>query len=128
MKTIEIDVEVFAAIWRHHQAGDRNENDILRRQFLVERKPLVKLAGNRRRWIDDILDAFTSLGGKGYYADIYREVRKLRIAGGHRLPPSSDAIIRREIENHSSDSQAFLGKRDLFRAPKGIGEGYWELR
>ena len=37
MRTIEVDEEVFAEIWRKHHSGDRNENSILRRVFGLDR-------------------------------------------------------------------------------------------
>lgn len=56
--------------------------------------------------------------------DIYAEVRKLRLAPH---PATLDAIIRRTIEQHSSDSEAFDGD-DLFYSVDGLGGGVWGLR
>jgi len=80
------------------------------------------------RWIDDVVDAMKQLGGKATYSDLYQEVRRIRLAEGRSLPPSTEAIIRREVENHAAESQAFTNVADLFYAPEGIGAGIWALR
>jgi hypothetical protein len=38
------------------------------------------------------------------------------------------AIVRRELEYNSSDSESYQGRHDLFYSVKGIGEGVWGLR
>jgi hypothetical protein len=129
-KQIQVDIAVYAAIWRNHMNGDQNENDILRRILAAGPLPvaLVKKITRKRKWIDDVLEGILLLGGKGYYSEIYQSVKETRIRNGSRIPKSFEAIIRREIENHSSDSEVYLGKRDLFTAPKGLGAGYWSVR
>lgn len=129
-RQIQVDVAVYAAIWRNHVVGDESENDILRRVFSVENKPVTLgiAVAKKRKWIDDVFDGISAIGGKGYYSEIYTSVKAMRLRGGHKIPKSFEAIVRREIENHSSDSEAYMGKRDLFTAPKGLGAGYWALR
>ena len=129
-KQIQVDISVYAAIWRNHMNGDQNENDILRRILAAGSASAAskdKIA-RKRKWIDDVLEGILALGGKGYYSDIYKSVKETRIRNGSRIPKSFEAIIRREIENHSSDSKVYLGKRNLFAAPKGLGAGYWVVR
>ena len=75
-------------------------------------------------WINDIVKAFENLGGIAPYSKLYEEVRRLRKGS---LPESWKAIIRREVEMHSSDSEVFSGK-DLFYSASGIGKGIWGLR
>ena len=80
-------------------------------------------------WIDYILEAFRNLGGEARLSEIYDEVKKLRLANSASLSRTWKATVRREIEQNSSDSEAFVGNRgDLFYAPKGKGRGVWALR
>jgi predicted restriction endonuclease len=76
------------------------------------------------KWRDDVLTALQNLGGQGHLSEIYGEVRKVR--GG--LPPSWEAIVRRELEHNSTDSESYQGRHDLFRSAQGIGAGFWALR
>ncbi|MBZ9957754.1 hypothetical protein [Mesorhizobium sp. BR1-1-14] len=129
-RQIQVDVAVYAAIWRNHATGDQNENDILKRILAAGSSPekLGKKSMKKRKWIDDVLDGVSALDGRGYYPEIYASVKETRLRNGFRIPRTFEAIIRREIENHSSDSEAYLGKKDLFTAPNGLGAGYWAIR
>ena len=133
MRTIEISTAVFAAIWAVRKNGEETENDILSRMLgLSQPRPMPVgrsiQTGHKVRWIDDVLAAFDVLGGRASYADLYKSVREIRAAAGRSLPASTDAIIRREVENHASQSDAFTHKDDLFEAPLGLGAGVWALR
>lgn len=76
-------------------------------------------------WIDDITAALQTLGGAGAYEEIYAEVAPRR----RNLPPSWQEIVRRTIQQHSSDSSAYAsGRADLFHSVRGIGQGFWALR
>lgn len=79
-------------------------------------------------WRDDVVSALTRLGGEAHLDDIYTEVAEIRNARGATLPPSYQAIVRREIEYNSSDSASYQGRLDLFFSVHGIGEGVWALR
>lgn len=79
-------------------------------------------------WRDDIVDGLKRLGGEADLGEIYRVVRDIRKKAGRTLPASTDAVIRRELENNSSDSESFTAQRDLFRSVNGIGGGRWALR
>lgn len=79
-------------------------------------------------WLEDITIALRNLGGTAKYADLYAEIEDNRDA---QLSPAWQEIVRRTIQNHSSDSRAFNGNssgRDLFFAVEGIGKGIWGLR
>lgn len=131
LRQIEVDTAVYAAIWKNHSPSDQNENDILRRILMVKSDTTLTKAPplkKKRKWIDDVVDGFLIIGGGGYYSEIYASVRAARLDSGYGIPQSFEAIVRREIENHSSDSEAYLGKKDLFTASKGLGAGYWTLR
>jgi len=79
-------------------------------------------------WRDDVKGALEQLGGVAPLAKIYEQVRSIRRAAGRRIPPSHDAIVRRELEYNSSDSDSFTGRFDWFKAAEGIGAGIWALR
>jgi predicted RNase H-like nuclease len=66
------------------------------------------------------IEGGTHIGGRSY-----AQLRKIR---PEPHPDSFEAIIRRELESHSSDSEAFSGKHDLFYSVDGIGGGTWGLR
>jgi len=44
------------------------------------------------------------------------------------LPVNLEAIVRRELENNSSDAGAYAGRHDLFKTVHGLGNGFWALR
>lgn len=75
-------------------------------------------------WTDDIKQALINLDGFGHYTAIYTEIEKCR----NNLSKDWHAVLRRTIQQHSSDSQSWLGKRDLFYSVDGIGRGVWGLR
>jgi hypothetical protein len=75
-------------------------------------------------WAEDIVTALRRLGGTGTYDEIYSEVAGIR----PYLPPTWKEIIRRQIEDMSSDSEGFKGKADLFYSVEGLGQGVWGLR
>lgn len=80
------------------------------------------------KWVEDIEIALRNLGGTAKYADLYAEIEQTREA---ELSPAWQEIVRRTIQNHSSDSQAFNAHgnaQDLFFAVEGIGKGIWGLR
>jgi hypothetical protein len=78
-------------------------------------------------WVDDVKNIMLHLG-KATLHTIYQEVRKLRRAAGRTLPPSFEAVVRRTLEENSSDSDSFKGRQDLFYMPEGKGAGVWALR
>lgn len=79
-------------------------------------------------WSQSVEDALLNLGGVASLRDIYAEVRRLRSSTGETVPPSIDAVIRKELEYNSSDSSNWTNKRDLFYSVDGIGNGVWGLR
>jgi hypothetical protein len=142
MRTVQLDTDVFAKIWAHRTEGEETENEILRRLLGSARQERALDAGAKRpsvpvgvpptrgriRWRDDVMQALVDLGGAATLDEIYRKVRSIRRAAGRSLPPSTDAVIRRELENNSSDSEAFTRERDWFEMPQGKGAGIWSIR
>ena len=79
-----------------------------------------------RLWLDEIKDALRELGGKGHLQDIYRKIQQ---RNRMNLDYATwENTIRRTIEQHSSDSDAFEGRSDDFYSVEGIGKGVWGLR
>src|SRR5688500_15092241 len=76
-------------------------------------------------WRDAVADALRRLGGSGTLPEIYREIPTNPPT---QLTPSWQSIVRRILQQYSSDSQEWLGRQDLFTAPGGIGSGRWALR
>jgi len=76
-------------------------------------------------WKEDIVQALYNLNGKAHLSNIYKEVEKLR---KDNLNPTWDRTVQRELESNSSDSEAFLGKEDIFYSVEGKGKGVWGLR
>ncbi len=76
-------------------------------------------------WRDDVYNALRNIGGKGSLAEIYDAVESLR---GDDLPNSFKAIVRRELEYNSSDSESHKERFNLFYSVQGIGSGIWGLR
>lgn len=79
-------------------------------------------------WRHDVVEALRSLGGQATLERIYREVERIRRSRGANLPPSTEAIVRRELEYNSSDSSSYTGRYDLFFSVDGLGSGIWGLR
>lgn len=75
-------------------------------------------------WDEDIVTALENLGGSASYDDLYSEIEKLRAT----LPDSWKAIVRRRVQDLSSDSAGFKGGEDLFFSVEGLGAGVWGLR
>ncbi|WP_336706708.1 HNH endonuclease [Oerskovia sp. USHLN155] len=75
-------------------------------------------------WTEDIVDGLRALGGTGTLSDIYSAVGPLRPT----LPESWRDIIRRNIQDRSSDSAGYRGAQDLFFSVSGLGAGVWGLR
>ncbi len=96
----------------------------------IERKSffeLLKMTGKKDKlWIEDIKEAFNSLGREASLKEIYSEVKKIR--KNINLNQDWQAIVRREIGENSSDTKYWKKKSDLFYNVYGLGEGYWGLR
>jgi len=76
-------------------------------------------------WKEDIILALKNLNGCAHLSDIYKEIKKIR---KENLNPTFDRTIQRELENYSSDSDAFTKKDDIFYMVEGKGKGVWGLR
>jgi hypothetical protein len=79
-------------------------------------------------WRDDVRVSLERIGGKASLHSIYAEVRALRRGTRRSIPTAFEAVVRKTLEENSSDSDAFRGAQDLFRMPEGKGAGIWALR
>ena len=77
------------------------------------------------RQLEIIQLAITRLGGKAHYTSIYAAYEEIT---GQPLTDGVKAGIRKCIEDHSSDSENFKGKGDIFYSVAGKGRGVWGIR
>src|SRR3989338_7614904 len=110
MRNIAISTEVFSLIWAQRRPPEETENEILLR-ILTSMRPLSDEAA----------------GANQLSHSIYREVECIRREAGRSIPKTLEAVIRRTLEDHSSDSANYRGV-DLFGLPEGHGKGIWALR
>lgn len=66
----------------------------------------------------------TNLGGTARYRNLYDELYRMR---GGDVPRTFEEVVRRTIQNYSSDSNGFRGT-DLFYSVEGKSKGHWGLR
>jgi hypothetical protein len=76
-------------------------------------------------WLEDVVEYFRALGGSIHYSDLNRYIES---NSRRQLPKSWEEIVRRTIEENSSDSDAWKRRLDLFRSVEGKGSGTWALR
>lgn len=86
----------------------------------------IHSAGRTMIWREYVRDALGRLGGEAKLSDIYAEVRRLRREDGRTLPRHLAAVVRKELELNSPDSQVYAN-RDWFRMARSRGEGVWRL-
>lgn len=73
-------------------------------------------------WKDDVATALINLGKESSLEEIYIQIESIR----SNLGPNYKARVRATLEENSSDSEAWLGKDDLFRMVEK-GTGIWDL-
>lgn len=75
--------------------------------------------------LEATIETLKNLGGKAAYAEIYEEYENVV---QHSITKNQQAGIRKCIEIHSSDSDVYNGKDDIFYSVFGKGKGVWGLR
>lgn len=105
----------------------RNPTDVSRRSSMHSGSA-ARAVSAEPRWVDDVVSALQTLGGKAHLSDIYRIVKDIRLRRGASIPESLEAVVRKELEYHSSDSESYTGIEDLFYMVEGKGKGVWGLR
>lgn len=84
-------------------------------------------SSSERTWAEDLVQYFRDLGGEAHYSDLYKHIE----ANPRRaLGKEWQAVVRRTIEEHSSDTTVWPKRRlpDLFYSVDGLGGGKWALR
>lgn len=78
-------------------------------------------------WLVEIIESMKEIGGYGNYKNIYEKIEE---RGNKDISnrKSWKAAVRAAIETHSSDSDVFNGKDDIFYSVCGKGRGIWGLR
>lgn len=78
-------------------------------------------------WVDEVVSAINALGGVAHYSDIYAKIEKNTT---RRLGKEWKAVVRRTIEEHSSDTTCKKSANfaDLFFSANGLGKGTWGVR
>lgn len=74
--------------------------------------------------LEVIIETLENLGGKATYSELYKkyeEITEKTLTYGQR------AGIRKAIEDRSSDSKNFKGKKDIFYSVNGLGSSVWGL-
>lgn len=138
MRAIDVDLDVYRAIWVARQYNEHDENQVLRRvlrlephEVLLHGTELTGAATNvpqSAKWTDVLVWSLSELGGQARLHDIYAKSRQARKLLFRPVTRAHDASARECLESHCSDSQKFRGKADLFRMPEGKGSGIWALR
>ena len=75
--------------------------------------------------VDSVVQALRGLGGQARPVEIAAEIRRIF---PQEHPPTLLNSVRGRIQECSSDSLIWKGKRDLFYSVYGIGHGVWGLR
>lgn len=78
-------------------------------------------------WVRIVSDALHALGGRAFLNDLYEECRRLIILYDSDKVANNtiESSVRRTLQQYSSDTKSYLGKKDLFHR---VDEGLWELR
>lgn len=80
------------------------------------------IAQPRGDWKSFVLQALWKLGGSAHLSEIYEYVENI---SDESLPESWQAIIRKTLQQYSSDTESYIGKEDLFAS---YGAGVWSIR
>jgi len=84
------------------------------------------MLANEKIFVKEIIEAFEALGKSPVHLnEIYEYIKENT---SKPLTENWQAIIRARIFEHSSDSEAYLGKEDFFYSYGEIGNGMWGLR
>lgn len=118
--------------WKRWKFIDQ-ENQV--REIGFKRKELDMEASNSSEasgppiiWRDTVHLALENLGGEAALGDIYKEARRIRTERKLSKPPNLEALVRKELELNSPDSEQFQGKHSLFRVSGIKGQGRWRLK
>jgi len=80
-----------------------------------------------KRWLDEIIDALSVLGGYGTLNDLNNLIEERNIMDFNANRNWKNQI-RETIYRYSSDSRYFKGGKNIFYSVDGIRKGHWGLR
>jgi hypothetical protein len=112
--------ELLSVLEQHWRLQDRKNPS-------VQREVAAAYEGDAT-WRDDVQEGLRRIGGRAPLQAIYKEVEAIRRAGGRSIPRTLDAVVRRTLEENSSESDSYREGPDLFWMPEGKGAGVWALR
>ncbi|WP_341895936.1 hypothetical protein [Ferrovibrio terrae] len=119
--------------WNYVDANGKTRriNEIRDKKTIAKRNRPTKAAaedGESNTWRADVFAALKGLGEPATLYEIYTHTKFIRGKRGASLPENAEAIIRRTLEENSSDSKSYKGRFNLFKSANGIGSGIWALR
>ncbi len=117
--------------WQYRDENGRSRPINALREFEQrsnDTPPLSTQFTSKHTWRSDVFQALKELGGQAHLSALYEAVKKVRENRGANIPDSLEAIVRRELEYNSSDSETFLQRHDLFFSVEGLGSGIWGIR
>jgi hypothetical protein len=112
--------ELLAKLETHWRLQDRKDP-------IVEKEASAAYEGDKT-WRDDVHEGLRRIGGRGALQNVYREVEAVRRAASRSIPRTLEAVVRRTLEENSTDSDSYKGGPNLFCMPDGKGAGVWALR
>ena len=86
---------------------------------------LESIEGDYDNWLDEVIAAFEVLGSDVSLKELYVYIINNT---GRSLSVNWESTVRRTIYYHSSDVEAFQGKRDVFQRVGLERSGIWRLR
>jgi hypothetical protein len=102
----------------HEASSSFNEQDISANIVRLENY----IRSIRNNWVDEIVDALQTLGGKATLSEIYAHIE---INTRRKLPENWQSTVRYTLQIHSSDTQSYKGGEDIFQH---LDKGCWGLR
>ncbi|MGJ3254915.1 MAG: PIN-like domain-containing protein [Alcanivorax sp.] len=83
------------------------------------------IEGEYENWLNEVVGAFEDLGGEASLRELYDYISKNTMRS---LSAKWHSTVRRTIYYHSSDVEAYQGKRDIFQRVGSGRSGKWKLR
>lgn len=117
---VERQTELLTILEKHWRLQNRKDP-------VIEKEATAVYQGDKT-WRDDVREGLHRIGGRATLFRIYKEVEAVRRASSRSIPRSLEAVVRKTLEENSSDSDAYKGGPDIFCMPQGKGAGVWALR
>tara|TARA_Y100001935_G_scaffold91072_1_gene75582 strand:+ start:1774 stop:3048 length:1275 start_codon:yes stop_codon:yes gene_type:complete len=79
-------------------------------------------------WLDSVIEAMQNLGRESHLDDITDQVKEIRTRNGLSWPENHKSVIRRTLQQNSSDTESWNPSRPDIFVNRNIGEGVWAMR